>query len=105
MKYGIYRCKTDEGLLAYIGSSSKELEQLEWNHRNFDQFRNGFKTKFRDYLKNFGKNWVFEWEVEPYECTVKEIEKREGELIRALNPLFNVDKDPVKSSISYGRYD
>ena len=105
MKYGIYKCTTDTGKLAYIGSTSKELEQLEWNHRNYDKFKNGFKTKFRSYLKEFGVNWKFDWLVEPYECTVKEIEDKEGELIRLYSPLFNVDKDPVNSSIKYGRYD
>jgi len=34
----------------------------------------------------------------------KDIETKEGNYIRKYIPLFNVDKDPVKSSISYGRY-
>ena len=52
-----------------------------------------------------GKNWIFGWIVEPYECTLKEIETKEGHLIRTTNPKYNTDKDPVKSSIKYGRYD
>jgi len=105
MNYGIYGCRTETGVLAYVGSSKKSLSELEWNHRNFDKFRDGYKSKFRSYLKDFGKDWTFEWLVEPYECTVKEIECKEGELIRTLIPLFNVDKDPVGSSVKYGRYD
>ena len=102
--YGIYGCKDENGKPMYIGSSAKSISQLEWNHRNYHLFENGYESKFRKNLVSHGEKWTFGWIVEPYRCSVKEIEIKEGELINLVNPKYNVDKNPVKSSIKYGRY-
>ena len=104
MKYGVYKCVSDNGDIVYVGSSKLSLSKLEWNHRNYFRFEDGYKSKFRDRLNSEGEAWTFHWVVEPYECSQKEIETKEKYYIEQLNPLFNVDKDPVKSSINYGRY-
>ena len=105
MKNGIYKCVTEKGNLAYIGSSGITLEKLESNHRNYFKYPDGHETKFRRYLRQHGKDWKFSWIIEPYECSKKEIELKEGNYIRSHPPLFNVDKNPVRSSIKYGRYE
>jgi hypothetical protein len=46
-------------------------------------------------LVSHGEKWTFGWIVEPYRCSVKEIEMKEGELINLVNPKYNVDKNPV----------
>ena len=102
--HGIYGCKDENGKPMYIGSSAKSISQLEWNHRNYHLFENGYESKFRKNLALHGEKWTFGWIVEPYRCSVKEIEMKEGELINLVNPKYNVDKNPVKSSIKYGRY-
>lgn len=105
MKNGVYKCVTEKGTLAYIGSSGVTLEKLENNHRNYFKYPDGYESKFRRYLRAHGKDWTFSWVVEPYECSKKEIETEERDYIRKYKPLFNVDKDPVRSSIKYGRYE
>ena len=101
---GIYNCKTEIGEIAYVGSSGIALQKLEWNHRNYFKFPDGYESKFRKNLKEKGQDWTFEWVVEPIECSKKDIEIVERVFIKLQNPLFNIDKDPVKSSIKYGRY-
>ena len=103
-KYGVYGVKDENGNPMYIGSSSKSISQLEWNHRNYFQFPNGVETYFRKNLRIRGENWEFGWIIEPTKCSAKEIEIKEGELIRMVRPKYNIDKNPVKSSIKYGRY-
>jgi len=105
MKNGIYKCVNEENKLVYIGSSGVTLEKLENNHRNYYKYSDGHETKFRRYLRDHGKNWKFSWVLKPYECSKKNIETIEGNYIRKYNPLLNVDKTPVKSSVSYGRYE
>ena len=104
MKNGIYNCKDENNKVAYVGSSGVTLEKLEWNHRNYFKFTDGYKSKFRKNLREQGEKWVFEWIVEPIECSKKDIEIIERAFIKIQNPLYNIDKDPVKSSINRGRY-
>lgn len=104
MKNGVYKCVSDNGDIMYVGSSGLSLSKLESNHRNYFKFKDGYKSKFRDRLNSEGEAWTFSWVVEPYECSKKEIETKEKHYIEQLRPLLNIDKDPVKSSIKYGRY-
>ena len=104
MKNGVYKCVNGNKTTVYVGSSGVTLEKLEWNHRNYDKFTDGYPSNFRKKLREQGEKWVFEWIIDPYECTKKEIENYETYCINYLKPLFNVDKNPVKSSIRYGRY-
>ena len=103
-KYGIYNCKIGNNEVVYIGSTGVTLEKLEWNHRNYNKFPDGRETYFRKNLKEKGQKWIFEWVLEPIECSKKYIEIIERAFIKIQNPLYNIDKDPVKSSIKYGRY-
>lgn len=99
---GVYAVFNDT-ILMYVGSSVKKLHELEHNHRNWQTL--GYDpTKFRRKLAQDGKDWHFVWLVIPYACTQHEIETKEGMLIRLLNPRLNIDRNPVESSIKYGRY-
>ena len=104
MKNGIYKCKDKDNNIMYIGSSGVSLERLEKNHRNYYKYPDGYESKFRKNLREKGKDWTFEWVLEPIESTKKLIETIERAFISFANPLYNIDKDPVKSSIKYGRY-
>ena len=103
-KNGVYNCKNFNNVIVYVGSSGVTLDKLEWNHRNYYKFPDGYESKFRKNLRKYGKSWVFEWLVEPIECSKKSIEIIERSFIKVLNPPLNKDKDPVRSSIKYGRY-
>lgn len=102
--YGYFDNKTNE--LLYIGSSYCPLQTLEYNHRNcFKKYPNEKqKGIFRYALQNKIKDGSFKT-LKSMVCTLTEIEALEGELIRALNPPYNIDKDPYKSSMLNGRYD
>ena len=99
---GVYGVLNEMKLLMYIGSSTLPLHILEYNHRNCKQ-KNYIGTNFRNKLSQVGKDWKFFWIIKPYDCDLREIETREGELIRKYIPLLNIDKTPIKSSIKYGR--
>jgi hypothetical protein len=94
--------------IKYIGSSMKKLQDLEFNHRNASTIEGYSLTHFRKMLlenhttKNLG---TFRWLVKPYLCTLEEIEKLEGELIRKHMPEYNQDYHPERSSQERGRYD
>ena len=103
-KNGVYNCKNENNEVVYVGSSGVTLDKLERNHRNYYKYPNGYESKFRKNLREYGQKWVFEWLVEPIECSKKSIEIIERSFIKILDPLYNIDKDPVKSSIKYGRY-
>ena len=45
------------------------------------------------------------WLVQPKRRIAIEVETLEGNLIKILDPILNKDRDPVKSSIKYGRYE
>ena len=97
--YGVY----NGPLLMYVGSTTCGIQKLESNHRSWKQ-KGYSRTKFREALISDGLMWRFVWLIQPYECDLEEIEKKEGYLIRLLNPQLNVDRDPVASSRKYGRY-
>ena len=93
--------------ILYVGSSLKKLKDLEYNHRNASLIEGYSLTHFRKMLleshstKNLG---IFRWLVKPYQCTLKEIEAMEGELIRKHKPEYNQDYYPERSSEERGRY-
>ena len=91
--------------LIYIGSTHLPMNILEYNHRNWKE-KNYSETKFRKNLTDNEKYINAEFrELAQYDkCTLRQIETLEGKLIRAFKPEFNVDMDPVASSIAYGRY-
>lgn len=81
------------------------LNTLEYNHRNWhNKYGEQGRTLFRTKLAEEGNGWVFAWLIEPFACDAKTIEHVEGSLIRQLSPQLNLDRDPVSSSIKYGRY-
>lgn len=97
--YGVF----NGSILMYVGSTSARLENLERNHREWREKGYSF-TMFRQALVERGQDWKFVWLKQPTLCVALDIETVEGNLIRLLEPTYNVDKDPVKSSIKYGRY-
>jgi len=99
---GVYGCYAGDTLV-YVGSTELRLWKLEYNHRNAHRLRYTISF-FRKNLRKSGRNWKFHWLVEPYKCDQKEIETQEGLLIREHDTMYNLDKDPVGSSIKYGRY-
>jgi len=104
-KNGVYNCKNENNEVIYVGSSGVTLEKLEWNHRNYYKFPDGRVTYFRKNLIKHGQKWVFEWLVEPIECSKKSIEIVERSFIKIQKTKYNLDQNPVKSSIKYGRYE
>jgi|TARA_R110000787_G_scaffold269225_1_gene375986 hypothetical protein len=104
MEFGVYGCKNESKIVVYIGSSRIPLGRLERNHRNYHLYSDGYESKFRKNLREKGKEWTFEWILKPMKCTQKGIETVEKAFINFSNPLYNVDKDPVKSSIMRGDY-
>ena len=90
----------------YVGSSGCKLTTLEYNHRNWKQ-KYGLqgRTYFRSYLAEHEGVGEFRWLILPDYRSRLEVEKIEGQLIRGLKTPLNIDKDPVKSSIKYGRID
>ena len=99
--YGVFF----NNILIYLGSTHLPMNKLEYNHRNWKE-KNYSETKFRKNLTDNEKYSNVEFrEIAHYEnCTLRQIETLEGKLIRAFKPEFNVDMDPVASSIAYGRY-
>jgi len=104
-KHGIYNCKNENNEVVYVGSSGVTLYKLEWNHRNYYKFPDGSETYFRKNLREHGQKWTFEWLVEPIECSKKSIEIVERSFIKIQKTKYNLDQNPVKSSIKYGRYE
>jgi excinuclease UvrABC nuclease subunit len=102
-KRGVYVVKDNDQNILYIGSSKLSMWALEKNHRYW--YKKGYvRTYFRNALTKEGKEWKFEWLVEPFQCDAETIEHLEGCLITQFMPKFNLDKDPVSSSKKYGRY-
>ena len=101
--YG-YFCNVT-GKLLYIGSSACSLNTLEYNHRNCYTKYPGEQQKgiFRPGLQNKIKNGTFKTLIE-LECVRIDIEDMEGQLIRSFKPPYNLDMDPVASSLREGRY-
>ena len=90
--------------VVYVGSSFLPIEKVEYNHRNAHTlWPNEEHTRFRNTLRESEHQGMFKRLLE-LECTRPVIESFEGQLIRALDPFYNDDKDPVASSKFYGRY-
>ena len=89
--------------IVYLGTSEKELKKLEWNHRNFDKFKDGYASDFRKALKEKGDNWKFFWMQPPRAISRRQGEIEEGALIRAFRPLYNKDLYPFETSVKRGR--
>lgn len=103
MKRGVYGFFIDNQPL-YVGSSACRLDNLERNHRNWrEKYGLQGRTHFRQYLDDHAGAGEFRWLITPKERSRMEIETLEGQLIRGLQTPLNIDKDPVKSSIRYGR--
>ena len=101
---GIYGCVDEQGDLMYIGSSSKDLSDIEYNHRNYQRFGStAYGSKFRINLSQHGANWKFIWIQAPRQISRVQCEIEEGAYIRCLNPKFNLDKYPYESSVRNGR--
>ena len=81
------------------------MNKLEYNHRHWKELKYG-ETKFRKNLTDNEdySNVEFRQLCSSKECSVRQIETLEGQLIRAFKPELNVDMDPVRSSIKNGRY-
>jgi hypothetical protein len=102
---GVYGYFVDD-LLVYVGSSVCGIQVVEHNHRNWKMhYGESGRTNFRTHLteKESYKSGVFRWLVDPKLRTRLEVETLEGQLIRSLNPPLNLDRDPVASSVKYGR--
>ena len=103
---GVYGYFLNEKVV-YIGSSGCTLERLADNHRNWkEKYGEQGRTKFRSLLVEDPTFLVglFRWILTPAIRTAEQIETLEGELIRSMNPLCNVDSNPVSSSKKHGRY-
>lgn len=102
--FGIYGCANENNDPMYIGSSRLDLQQIEWNHRNWK--KNGwYETKFRKALATEGKNWKFFWIEERRRISRRQCEIEEGALIRWIKPTWNIDKYPFEHSVKEGRMD
>jgi hypothetical protein len=94
--YGYFQNNT----IKYIGSSYCKLETLENNHRNWkEKYGEQGRTYFRENIKKGEFKTLLELNMDQ-----KSIEDLEGQLIRALRPMYNKDLNPVNSSIKYQRY-
>lgn len=99
---GVYGVYNDACELMYVGSTSLGLKQLEENHRKARE--KGYDmTHFRTLLEEH-ESWKFVWLIKPFECQQPHIEFAEQNLIQAMDPKHNKDKNPYLSSIRYGRY-
>jgi hypothetical protein len=101
--YGFIR----DNIVRYTGSSYCKLTTLENNHRNWkEKYGSSGWTNFRGNLVEDARNQdgVFVWLIKPALRTQKEIEELEKQVINLLDPEYNIDYDPVKSSINRGRY-
>jgi len=103
MYRGVYCFFVDNQPL-YVGSSACGLAKLENNHRNWkDKYGYQGRTNFREFLTENQGVGEFRWLITPAMRSRIDIETIEGQLIRGLKTPLNIDKDPVKSSIKYGR--
>ena len=94
-------------MVVYTGSSALAIDALDQNHRNWktkygEQGRTNFRTHITEHIEYAGGE--FRWLIKPELRTQREVEELEGQLIRSLNPILNIDRDPVGSSIKHGRY-
>jgi len=99
--YEVYNPATGQTL--YIGSSGLALDKLEWNHRNYYKFPDGYESQFRKAMREQGEDWKFRWAQEPRNISRLQCEVEEGVLIRYLKPLYNKDQYPYETSVRKGR--
>ena len=100
---GVYGYFVDQNIV-YVGSSACGLKTLDHNHRNWkEQYGEQGRTNFRTHLVEEAKDGEFRWLIKPAERTRRQVEELEGQLINGLKPKYNIDYDPVGSSIKYGR--
>lgn len=102
---GVYGCYDDTDSLVYVGSSGITIDKLEWNHRHFREFSDGKTSKFRAALFSYGQKWKFKWLEPPRKISKIQCEIEEGALIRAAEPLYNVDMFPYETSVKKDRLD
>lgn len=100
---GHYGCYSEHAELMYVGSSGKDLSKLEWNHRNYYKFKDGYESDFRKALRAEGENWTFVWIQDPRNISRVQAEIEEGVLIRLMKPRYNKDKYPYETSVRRGR--
>lgn len=100
---GHYGCWNPAGTLMYVGSSGLDIQRVEWNHRNYFRFKDGFASSFRKALTSEGSDWKFEWLQEPRDISRLQAEIEEGVLIRLLKPMYNQDKYPYETSVRHRR--
>jgi len=86
----VYQVKSIGGHLMYIGSTSLTLDEVEYNHRNW-QLKNYWKSDFREALVESGEQWVFSWLIPPRRTNVYSILIDEGVCIRLFKPKLNKD--------------
>lgn len=103
MMMGIYCCKNTLGEIIYIGSSAKEIDRLEWNHRNYFKFKDGYESDFRKSLRESGQDWTFEWLMHPVYMPRELGEVMEQKYIQYHYPIFNKDLRPYETSTRRGR--
>ena len=87
----------------YVGSSGLTLEKLEYNHRNYFKFKDGYESKFRKALRDCGRDWKFRWLLHPRDISRLQAEIEEGVVIRLLKPRYNKDMFPYETSVKRGR--
>ena len=100
---GHYVCVDENNMTMYVGSSGKSLDQLEWNHRNYYKFKDGYGSDFRKALRAHGANWTFKWIQEPRDISRVQAEIEEGVLIRIYKPQLNKDMYPYETSVRQKR--
>ena len=85
----IYAIIDEEGMEVYIGSSCNELYKRWHKHKN-DAKRNPNTPIYKYIIENGGFEKFRIVLVEDYPCSCKkELVRREGELIKAINPVGN----------------
>lgn len=91
--------------ILYVGSTSVGIKRLEENHRQA-RSKDYSMTKFRVALEeSHTESGVFEWLVKPDLRTLQEVEELERDLIKKYLPKYNLDYDPVASSLKHKRYE
>ena len=97
--FGHYGCYNENDELMYVGSSGLQLYNLEWNHRNYYKFADGYGSEFRLALRDNGAKWTFKWIQQPRKISRLQAEIEEGVLIRLLEPKYNKDQYPYETSV------
>jgi hypothetical protein len=99
--YGYFK----NNIIQYIGSSYCALSTLENNHRKWkEKYGDQGHTHFRYNLTDTNlREGEFRTLLEEY-TDQRGIEDLEGKLIRAFKPPYNIDYNPVNTSLKKKRY-